>query len=294
MNTSHPLKADLLMVMVTLLAAAGWLFSREALDGLPPLLFIGSRFLLAGMVLGVAGWRDLSRLDRDTFFYALKAGALFAVAMMLWVSALFRGTHLGEGAFLTSLGVVMVPITGALFFRERPAASTWWALPVALAGLACLSLNHGFRIEASQALYFAAAFLFSIHFNLNTRMTARIPVLALTSLQLLVVGAVALPVSAMLETWPTQVNSDVVGWAFASAFIATSVRFLLQTHAQKLSSASHAAVILILEPVWTSIIGAFWFAERMTSLQLTGCALIFGALLITRLRVLKQMMLGEG
>jgi hypothetical protein len=38
---SNTVKADLLLLVVTLLAAAGWMFSKEALQGLPPLLFIG-------------------------------------------------------------------------------------------------------------------------------------------------------------------------------------------------------------------------------------------------------------
>ena len=46
----------LLMVLVTLLAAAGWLFSKEAIRELPPAAFIGSRFLLAALLLLPLAW----------------------------------------------------------------------------------------------------------------------------------------------------------------------------------------------------------------------------------------------
>ena len=39
------------MVAVTLLAASGWWFSHEALREMPPFVFLGSRFLLAGLLL---------------------------------------------------------------------------------------------------------------------------------------------------------------------------------------------------------------------------------------------------
>jgi drug/metabolite transporter (DMT)-like permease len=46
----------LLMILVTLLAAAGWLFSKEAIRELPTAAFIGSRFLLAALLLLPLAW----------------------------------------------------------------------------------------------------------------------------------------------------------------------------------------------------------------------------------------------
>jgi drug/metabolite transporter (DMT)-like permease len=64
--------------------------------------------------------------------------------------------------------------------------------------------------------------------------------------------------------------------------IGTAARFLLQTYAQGLTTPSHAAVIMILEPIWTALIAAAWFNERMSELQLIGCSMIFAALIINR------------
>jgi hypothetical protein len=49
MATDHHLKADALLLLVTLIAVVGWVFSKGALQGLPPLLFMGVQFLLAGL-----------------------------------------------------------------------------------------------------------------------------------------------------------------------------------------------------------------------------------------------------
>ena len=46
-------KADLLLVAVTLLAGVSWIFSKEAVLLMPPLLFMAQRFLLAGLVLAL-------------------------------------------------------------------------------------------------------------------------------------------------------------------------------------------------------------------------------------------------
>lgn len=42
-------KAELILLVVTLIAAAGWIFSNEALAGFKPLTLMGSRSLLAGL-----------------------------------------------------------------------------------------------------------------------------------------------------------------------------------------------------------------------------------------------------
>lgn len=294
MRISNTLKADAILVVVTFLAAAGWLFSKETLATMPPLLFIGIRFLLAGATLFLLGKDSIGQLQTRHWKEAMGIGVLFGFAMMLWVFGLFYGTHVGEGAFICSLGVVMVPVTAALFFREKPGAATWWALPVAVAGLACLSLNQGLTLSLGQVLFALSACVFSVQFNFNTLAVARIPAVILTATQLTMVGFMSLVTSAIVETWPDAIDAATWGWVLASALISTSLRFFLQTYAQGFASASHAAVIMVLEPVWASLIGFFWFEEHMSGLQFMGCLLIFAALLINRWRVIQQLLRGHG
>ena len=278
----HPLKADLLLFATTLIATAGWIFSREALAGLTPLLFVGIRFLLAGLLLCVFSHLQLRALDRRSLGGALLVGMLFAIAMALWIMGLAHSSHLGEGAFIASLGVVMVPVFSRLIFGEHPPLSTWLALPVALAGFGLLSLQHGFRAEPGQLFFLGAALTFSLLFNVNSRVVRRVPVLALSTIQVLVVGVLILPVASFVEGWPAQVSLPVLGWLAASAFLATTLRFLLQLHGQRLTTPSHAAVILMLEPMLTAIAAAWWYGETMTLLQFAGCLLIFLALVLSR------------
>lgn len=288
--SGHALKADLLLLTATLLAAAGWVFSKESLAGLPPFLFVGTRFMLAGLVLAAFSWSQLRSLDRGALGRAALAGGLFAAAMSLWILGLQYGRHLGEGAFIASLGIVLVPVFARIFFAERPPASTWVALPVALLGFACLSLAHGFRIEPSQWFFFGAALIFAFLFNLNSHVVRGVPVLALSSIQVLIVGALALPASALFESWPAAVSTSILFWLLASAIIATTLRFLVQLHGQSLTTPSHAAVILMLEPVWTALVAAWWFGESMSAMQLAGCGLIGLALVISRWRWIKGLL----
>ncbi|MFG6179414.1 DMT family transporter [Halomonas sp. THAF12] len=277
-----PLRADLLLLLVTLLAAAGWIFSKEALAGLPPLLFIGTRFLLAGALLAVFALPDLRRLTAHDLASAGAIGLLFSAALGFWILGLQHSHHLGESAFINSLGILLVPVMARLLFGDRPPRTTWIALPVALFGFALLSLNAGFRLEPGQWLMAAAALCFSLLINANSRAVKQIPALPLTAVQLGVVGLVLGLVSLLVEPWPNRVGDHTLAWLAASVLLASTLRFFLQIHAQGLTTPSHAAVILMLEAVWTALLAAAWYGETMSPLQLAGCSLIFLALLINR------------
>jgi drug/metabolite transporter (DMT)-like permease len=220
--------------------------------------------------------------------------------MSFWVMGLFHGTSMGEGAFITSLGVVIVPIIARLLFKEAQPASTWLAIPVAVAGLALLSLGNGFRPEPAQIFFAIAASIFALYFTLNTRAAnqrtainrrgnaiekRRIPALPLTAIALLTVGLVTLVESLITESWQPTFSDPppfLVWWILASAIVGTAGRFLAQTYAQSLSARSRGAVILVIEPVWVSLFAAGWFDEIMTPVQLAGCGLIFAALIVNR------------
>ena len=277
-----PWQADALLLLVTALAAGGWIFSKEALAGMPPLLFIGTRFLLAGLILLGFAWPTLKRMPARRVRRGLLVGVLFSAAIAFWVLGLNYSDHLGESAFINSLGILLVPVVARMLFGDRPPRSTWVALPVALLGFALLSLNAGFNVEASQLLMVCAALCFALLINVNARVVRNVPALPLTTLQLISVGVVLTGLSLVVEHQPLALSPSILGWFMTSVLLASSLRFFLQIKAQSMTTPSHAAVILMLEAVWTALFAAWWFGETMTALQLLGCSLIFMALLINR------------
>jgi len=282
----HSLKADALLVLVTLLAALGWLFSYHSLQGLPPLLFIGIRFLCGGLILGVFGLGEVKtvRANSADLRQCIKTGLVLSVAMMCWITGLRLTTAMGPGAFISSLGVIIAPIMAGALFHARIARSTWVAALVAAVGMACLALQPGMTVHTADLFFLASALGFSIQFNLNSRFAGKIPVLPLTAIQLSVVGLVSLASSAIIEEWPAQVSLSTWLWVGTSILIATCLRFYLQVSAQGRTPLSHAAFIMTLEPVWTALLALVWLGERMRAMQVLGSVLILCALVISRWR----------
>ncbi|MEH6446163.1 MAG: DMT family transporter [Oceanospirillaceae bacterium] len=275
--------AELVLVLVTIIAASGWILSKEAMVGMPPLYFLGTRFLLAGVVLLIFCYQQWHLLTE--FKVALKVialGLLMTLALLSWVLGLNQIEHLGEGAFINSLGIIFIPVIGRVLFAEKVSLAHWLSLPIAVAGLVFLSLESSFTLQSGQLYFFVSSILFALHFTLVSRLAAKVPASLIAGAQLTIVGIIGLILSALTEQWPLQLSGAVIGWFLASALIATSLRFSLQTYAQGLAPASHVALIMILEPVWAAIFASYWFAESMSLAQFFGCFLIFLAMIISR------------
>ena len=301
-------QSDLLLVVVTLIAAISWIFSKEAIALMPPLLFMGLRFLLAAAFLASIGGRQLAQLTGEHILRSARVGVVFGLAMLFWVLGLAHSDSMGEGAFLISLGVLLVPIVARVLFAEPIPSSTWLALPVALLGIALLSLANGFVVSSGQVFYLIAAIGLAVFFTLNTRAAtvsvrpasqrqaavqlSAVDPLALTVITLSSVGLVTLMASLVLEPALSIVDIQwspvLLGWLLASAILGTVGRFWLQTYAQSLTTQTSGAVILILEPIWVALFAAIWFAETLSALQWLGCFIIFLALLVNRWHVLRS------
>ncbi|MFP8965622.1 DMT family transporter [Pokkaliibacter sp. CJK22405] len=288
MSASSASRADGILLGVTFLAGLGWIFSREAVQSWPPMLFIGCRFALASLVLipfglryyRFTGWGDIRK--------ALLTGAIMGFAMLFWVLGVSHATQLGVGAFLACLGTLLVPAAAWVMFRESSPFSIWLALAVALVGVVFLAWDKGFSIEIAHIWFLCSAVLFAVLFNLNTRYAASLPIMQLVAIQLAVVGAINIGVSAMLEPWPETTTAGMWGWFLASVFIATSLRFLLQVYAQGQVPAARAALIMMMEPVWTTVMAMIWYGEMLSANQWLGCGLILFALLMNRWRQIRK------
>ncbi|MFV8412429.1 DMT family transporter [Vibrio owensii] len=275
-------KAAFVLVATTMIAALGWIFSKETIQGLPPFGFIGLRFTIASLCLLPLCIKPFRAANKKDIFAAAGVGVLLGGALMCWIYAISISDTLGEGAFIMSLSMLFVPIVAWIMFRQRPQRIFWVSLPIAILGLGCLSLAGGWQQSSSQLWFLGAALMLALHFNVNSKYSQKLPVLLLTCIQLFVTGLIGLLISSLVETVPTEVSTSIWIWFALSTLLATSLRYVMQTMGQKFVQAGNAALIMILEPVWTVILSVIWYGEVLTSNKLVGCALILFSLVIYR------------
>lgn len=278
-------KAELFLVLTTMIAAWGWVFSREAVQGMPIFAFLGTRFLLAAIILLPFCRGKANKVSRKQLPKIMMTGGWMALNLVLWIHAVAITDSLGEGAFIMSLAMLFVPLVAWVILKSKPSRYFWEALPVAILGLACLTLFKAqLEFKASQLWFLGAAIVQAIYFCYTSLYTRSVPILPLTTMQLACTGIVGLVLSLFLEQWPASLTTPTIMWFVASVVIATSLRFVLQLIGQKNTTAANAAIIMILEPVMTVFVAAIWYHERMPFIQIVGCILILLALFYYRWR----------
>ncbi|WP_429239561.1 DMT family transporter [Aeromonas veronii] len=277
----------LLMVLVTLLAAAGWLFSKEAIRELPPAAFIGSRFLLAALLLLPLAWLRETPPTRAQLVRAAGCGTLLGASLLLWVTAISQSDALGSGAFIMSVATLMAPLAAWGAFRAKPGRHYWLTLPIAIAGLLLLSSSTHWGVSLSLFWFLAAATTLGIQLAVHRHFAQSIAPTWLTCIQLAMTGLLGTLLSLLTEQWPEAgVSHGIWGWFAASVLIATTLRYWLLTHALSKMTTAHAALMMLLEPVWTLLLSTLFYSEPLGGAKLAGAGLVLGALVLYQLPLL--------
>ncbi|MGY6030548.1 DMT family transporter [Phytobacter sp. AG2a] len=280
-------QAELFLVLTTLIAACGWIFSREAISGMPVFAFLGLRFLGAALVL--LPFCRGQAIPRAQLRQVVTSGFWMATNMCLWIWSVSTTPSLGEGAFIMSLSMLFVPLVAWAMMGVSPARAYWECLPVAIIGLALLSLHTPIVFHPSQGWFLLTAFVQSISFCYTSRVAREVPLIPLTTVQLAVTGAVGVLFSLLFEHWTQPFTASTAMWLVASIFIATSLRFGLQIQGQKYAAVASAALIMVLEPLLTVIAASLWYSERLPLQKILGGVLILLAQLWFRWRLVAKL-----
>ena len=83
-----------------MIAATGWVFTKNALMEFPPYIFLSLRFGLAAIILLSLSGPQLFKLERKQFIQAFSTGILLGLTLLVWVLAIKATKSIGEGHLL--------------------------------------------------------------------------------------------------------------------------------------------------------------------------------------------------
>lgn len=275
------LRAELALAAVAFLWGATFVIVKGALEDVSTFLFLAMRFSLATFLLAFWLRSRLFRRGRIAWSGGLLCGLLLFLGYALQTAGL-RWTSASNSAFITGLYVVLVPLLGSLVHKARPRTADLAGALLAAAGTALLSggppagWNRGDLLTAGCAVAFAA------HILAVERYSRRMDFERLSLMQIIAVAALSW---AAAGAEPARVVwSGRLWFALATtSLFATALSFVLYTWAQGQTTATRAALIFALEPVFAGLVA--WAAgERWTAASLAGAALILGGIVLVELK----------
>lgn len=256
---------------------------RFALVDFPASVLIFWRLFLAfilGEVLLFFINRDLFRKSWSDARTSAPAGIFLGLSLWFQTYGLNFTTVTNSG-FITSLYVVLIPIIGVLFFKQKIKLHHIILSLMAFAGMGFLLNLQDLRLHIGEMLTLACAFTAAFQimfigkvakhtvsaFRFNTYQTfwSMITVLPFLLFETVV---------QKTEIWPKAVHPQSVLSLIALALLVSLLAFYLQVRAQRTLSTTTSSMLCLLEGPFAFIFAAFFLSESLDGLQLFGALLI--------------------
>ncbi len=273
--------ATLLLLALTATWGSTFFLIRDLVTSLPPVDFLAVRFAIGAAVMAVAFRRQTLALSRREVRVGVVLGAFYGTAQVLQTIGL-QHTDASVSGFITGTYVVLTPVLGAVIFRDRVGRVTWLAVAMTMSGLAVLSLR-GLSAGPGELLTLASAVFYALHIIALGRWSTPAAAVGLATVQAGTIAAISI-VGAL----PGGITLPSGGGQWASvlymAVIAGAAALWAQTWAQGHLTATRAAIVMSMEPVFAALFAVWFGGESLTGRMLLGGGLVLAAMYLVELR----------
>ena len=205
---------------------------------------------------------------------------------------LYLGASAGKAGFLTACYILLVPILG-IFMKKKCGLNIWIGVVLTLCGLYLLCFNGSTSFNIADLLLLLCAVFFSFHIIIIDYFSPKVDGIRMSCIQFFVCGVITMiPMFTSdmkgsfsnIGVW-AQGLSDITVWIpiLYAGVLSCGVAYTLQIVGQVGVNPTVASLLLSLESVFSVIAGWIILGEKMGVKQLSGCLLIFVAIILAQL-----------
>jgi drug/metabolite transporter (DMT)-like permease len=284
---------EALLLLTAIIWGLAFVAQRAGMESVGPFTFNGIRFILGSasllpliFVLKSKKKKESIPSKKNTLISGVLAGmVLFVAASLQQVGMVY--TSAGNGGFITSLYVVIVPLMG-LFFGLKVNKQTWAGTILAIIGLYFLSINADFSIQLGDSLVLLSAFFFAAHVLIIGYYSNKTDILWLAAVQFAVTGVLSLIIAICAEEIATKNIQDAAIPILYGGIMSVGVAYTLQVVGQQKAIPAHAAIILSLEALFAALGGWLILNETFTTRQFVGGSLMFLGLILSQIQLKRK------
>ena len=288
----NKLRGSVWLITAVLIWGSAFIAQSVAMNSLGPFTFLFFRNALAILFLiplafvfdlGKCTVQESARKWANPRLW--KAGlpcglALFCAASFQQVGLVY--TDAGKAGFITAMYIVVVPLLG-FFVKRKPAKSALVSMVLAVAGLYLLSAVGVSRINKGDLLLMGCAVCYAFQIMGVELFGEGLDGIRLNCVQVLVTFVLSAVCMAAMETFRMADVYAAMGAIAYAGILSTGVAFTLQIVGQKDLEPTAASIIMSMESVVAVVCGALFLKETKNSWEISGCVLMFIALLISQL-----------
>jgi len=268
-----PLVGVLLLVLVTVIWGSTFAVIKETIQIVPVPILLAVRFSFAALFLL---W---VKPERKTLIPGLILGLLSFAGYATQTIGMLT-TSASKAAFITGLSVILTPIVGAIWLRQRIPGRVWLAALLAIIGLGLMTLNPNEGVVIGDLWVLGTALAYALYIVYLGEIAVHHKPIVLTSLQIIVVAVLswgwAVPHLSVLK----ELSLSALSALLYLALFATALVLWLQALAQRVVPAYAAALIFALEPVFAAIFAYFMLGETLSLQGWLGGGLVVIAMIL--------------
>lgn len=303
------LKQNIMLMLAAMIWGVSFVAQSVGVEKVGPFTFNGIRFVMGGLVLLplilILGRSSRSNAQNTSSVTETVAGSRFEeflgrpfTTRRLILSGLISGTILGvasslqqigimytspgKSGFITALYVVLVPVV-SLFLGRKSNILLWISVGMAVIGMYLLCLSETTTVNFGDFLTFLCAIGYTFHIISIDRLGSSVDGVRYSSVQFLTSGTLCIIVSLFTEKY---VWADIIAvWIplLYAGIMSCGVAFTLQVLGQKDNSPVVASLLCSLESVFSVIAAWLILGETLTFRELSGCLIMFGAIVLAQL-----------
>ena len=293
-NFLQKYKGELILLLITLFWSATFVIVKESLANISSMLFVGFRFLIAGLILLPIVIRKKIRWEGVNLKFPIVLGILLFLGFATQTIGL-RFTSATKSAFLTGTAVIIIPILQTIIEKRKPKIGSVIGVVIVLLGILLLSGGNSFftlledlvaNFNFGDGMTLLCAFFFALYvvyldvlsnqYNFWLLLLIQIVVTTILAFSFAVIFNVADFEAIKLEFSP-QLGFGIM----YTAVFATLATTALQTKYQKLVTPTKAGIVYSFEPIFAAVIAYMAIGERITTFGLIGASFIFMGLIIS-------------
>lgn len=265
------------LVAATAVWGSTFAVTKGSLDAIHPSSFLMWRFGVAAATLLLLRPSVIRHLDRTELRRSGVLGAALGCGFLLQTVGLTM-TSAGTSGFLTGTAVVLTPVAAAVLFRDRVGWRGWAAVALSAVGIVALTGGVGAPPVGGAALTLAGAACFAVHIAGLSQWATRENAYRLTAASVTVAAALCGAAAAADGGVAVPEERGVWQAVLYVALAATCVGFAVQAWAQSALSATTAAVVMTMEPVFAAVAAVALGGQAMGRLGWVGGLLVVGAM----------------
>ena len=279
------------MMVTVLLMGSSYPFAKEVLATMSPLLYSGSRYVIAGLFLfgALAVLRQPIALPRRDW---LPIGLLSIVG----VAAFQAFWGLGMARTAPSIGSIVMTTTTAFsailasLSGRRLSALGWLGIAVAFAGVVIVVNNSLSRItlaldNVSGALFWLiSAFLWALYVERGAPYNARLGTLRVFAWTSLIGSLLLTALAACIDSFSEfgRLSGPQWGYWLYTAIFPVGVAFMGLSFGFERLGISRVMVYMYLIPVAAVALAALFFGDPLTSARVLGGLIVLLGVILTR------------